>query len=135
VTMTRGTAVGCPGRQALGCGMNSIRARRLLTVHAIAVAALTALYGLLAAVALGAPDAGPTSGVALLPAWLPLMLLGMPWSLVFCANPYAFDGLSEFGHHAVIVGPAWLNLAVHAVVSRVRAARSESPPQMPTDLP
>jgi hypothetical protein len=108
-------------------------AGRRLIIHAITVAALTLLYAVLSVVSFSAPDAGPESGVGVLLALLPLAVLGLPWSCAFWANPYAFDDVSRLGHELVTVGPAWVNLAVHAVVYLVRAARSLGPPKPSAD--
>lgn len=113
--------------------MTVLRAHRLLIVHAIVVAALTVLYAVLHAASFGAPGAGPEAGIGLLPAYVPLAALGVPWSCAFFVDPYAFDDAGDIGRQLVIVGPAWLNLAIHAVGRIVRTRRSRKQSGSPAD--
>jgi hypothetical protein len=104
--------------------VNPAKARRRLVIHAIAVLVLVLVYAAVAVVVLGAPNAGPTSGVGLLLPLLPLTVLGLPWSVPFWADPYMFDGVGVAGHHLILVGPAILNLIIHGIVFRLRHART-----------
>lgn len=95
----------------------------VLVVHAGTVAVLTGLFLLLTATGSGEGDANIGAGLAA----LPLIPLGLPWSLPAATDPYRFDGLSTALWYAVMFGPAWLNVALHgaifALARRRRAAR------------
>lgn len=71
--------------------------------------------------ALGDPEDGANIGAGI--AMLPLLALGLPWTIPVFADPYQFDDWSTGPWLTITLGPAVLNLAVHAVV-RVRKHRS-----------
>jgi hypothetical protein len=104
--------------------VTSDKARRRLRRHAVTVLVLVLAYAVMAAAFLYGPGAGPTSGVGLMLPLLPLTVLGLPWAIPFWADPYAFDGIGHAGHHLILVGPAILNVLIHAAIHRVRAARA-----------
>jgi hypothetical protein len=79
-------------------------ASRILAGHASVVALLTAAFVLLSVAA--------DAGAGLL--GLPLVALGVPWSLPVLLDPSVFDGASAGLSLTVAFGPAWLNLALHA---------------------
>ena len=68
------------------------------------------------------PDAGANIGAGL--AGLPLMVLGLPWTLPWLLDPYRFDGLSNVAHYAWLLVAAIANVVVHGVVAGARARRS-----------
>jgi hypothetical protein len=68
------------------------------------------------------PDAGANIGAGIV--GIPLLALGLPWTLPWLVDPYAFDGLSNLVHDAWLLGSAALNVLVHAAVARIRARRS-----------
>ena len=92
----------------------------MLAIHAGLVAALTVLFLVLSFA--WTTDANIGAGLVA----LPLLALGLPWSIPFLANPYRFDALSTVALHALIVGPALLNLAIHAA-ARAFASRRRRP--------
>ena len=57
---------------------------------------------------------------------LPLIGLGLLWSLPVVVNPYRFDELSVAAQAALDLGPAYLNVALHALVFVVDRRRSHS---------
>ena len=65
-------------------------------------------------------DHGPTAAVGLLVPGVPLLFLGLPWSLYFCADPYAFDDAGMVIVHLMVVGPAIVNVLLHGVYRHVR---------------
>lgn len=90
----------------------------LLLAHAGVVTSLTVLFAVL--VLSGDPDDGANIGAGIVA--LPLLPLGLPWSLPAVVDPYRLDGLAPALWHAVTIGPAWLNLLLHGVLF-VRARR------------
>jgi hypothetical protein len=113
--------------------MTATREGRYLTLHVITLTLLTLFYAALYRLSVGAPDAGPESAVGLLLAYVPLMVLGLPWSCALWVIPDAVEDLGALGFHLFIVGPAWINFALHAVRNVVRTARSLDPPETPKD--
>lgn len=58
---------------------------------------------------------------------LPLIPLGLPWSLPAATDPYRFDGAGTALRYLALIGPAWLNLALHgALFARFRTRRTRS---------
>ncbi len=93
--------------------------RALLIAHALIVLSLTALFVVLEA---STPlDTGANIGAGLVA--LPLLLLGLPWSMPFVINPYRFDDLETVAWHLVAFGPAALNVVLHALLFTVITAR------------
>jgi hypothetical protein len=73
------------------------------------------------------PDDGANIGAGLM--LLPLLAQGLPWSLPFIVNPYQFDDSPTALWLVVSIGPALLNVALHAGYRilrwrRIRAAHS-----------
>jgi len=91
-----------------------------LVAHAVVVLTLVVAFLVSGAVLTGA-DRGPTAAVGLLLPGVPLLLLGLPWSLFFCADPYAFDDAGTVTIHLVIIGPAVVNVLLHGGYRHVRA--------------
>lgn len=86
--------------------------RRLFFAHAALVVGLTTLFFALSAMT--APEDGVNIGAAFLA--MPLLPLGLPWSLPALTNPYQFDGLSPILWSLVTFGPAMLNVLLHGAV-------------------
>ena len=85
-------------------------------LHAGLVGALLALF---TALWLSAPPwegGGANIGAGL--AGLPLLGLGLPWTYPYLAATYAFDDLSDVLWYLVVLGPAPLNVALHALAVR-----------------
>ncbi len=93
--------------------------RRWLLVHGLVVGVLLAVLALL--VATSDPADGANIGAGLV--GLPLLALGLPWSLVVLVDPYRFDDLSGAARWVVYVGPAVLNVLLHALVVELVARR------------
>lgn len=92
---------------------------RVLLIHAaVVVVLLILLVGLEVA---SSPDAGANIGAGLVA--LPLMALGMPWSLAGLIDPYAFGHWSDEARYGVWFGPAIFNVALHAGVAALRRRR------------
>lgn len=111
-------------------GSTTVKRRRpvwtaLLAVHAAPVLVLIALFLALVLPTLGQPDANIGAGIAL----LPLLVLGVPWSLPQIIDPYQLDSTTRALGFLAFLGPAVLNVvlhaAVHVVVGRRRARRSQ----------
>lgn len=85
---------------------------RLLIAHATIVTALITVFLLL--MAASSPEQGANIGAGLVA--LPVLVMGLPWSLPFLMDPYQFDGLSRPAWLVVAFGPAVLNVALHGVV-------------------
>jgi hypothetical protein len=79
-------------------------ALRWLTVHAAVVAVLLGLVAL--------PGVGPT------PAGVPLLGLGLPWTLLLLVDAGRLYGLPAAGWYVVTLGPAVVNVLLHAVAVR-----------------
>ena len=94
-------------------------ARRLLLAHFSVVMALLGLFTVL--VAATPTDAGANIGAGI--AGLPLLALGVPWSLPVLVAPYRFDQWSDTAHYVLWFGPAFLNVALHAVAIAVWSHR------------
>ena len=103
----------------------------LLVAHASAVLVLVAAFWLI--VVATPAEAGVNFGVVL--AALPLMALGLPWSLgMLAVDPYALDGSSPLLWSLIEFGPAVLNVVVHLsvfwLVRGRRARRRDSAPRL-----
>lgn len=89
--------------------------RRLaLLVHAITVLALLALF--LAAAAHGGPDANVGLGLV----GLPLLALGLPWSLPYLLDSSAYEHATQAVGLLAVLGPAVFNVVIHALVVWLR---------------
>lgn len=99
--------------------------RRWLLAHLALVCGLAVLVVVL--VSTTPEDAGANIGAGLV--GLPLLLLGLPWSLPFLINPYRFDAWSVTASFVVSLGPAFLNVLLHGLSAAVRrvARRDEWP--------
>ncbi len=95
----------------------------LFRVHAIGASGLTALVVVLLVTT--PADGGANIGAGLL--GLPLLPLGLPWSLLHILNPYRFDDLGDVAWLVVVFAPAMINVGIHAavlvIVSRNRKRR------------
>lgn len=84
----------------------------LFGVHAALVLGLLLLFVLVAE--LTNPTGGANIGAGIL--LLPLLPLGLPWSLPVIVDPYRFDPAAESLVYTVYLGPALLNVAVHGLL-------------------
>ena len=69
------------------------------------------------------PQQGANIGAGLVA--LPLLAAGLPWSVPFLVDPYRFDGVPQSAWYVVALGPAVLNVALHAVVMAVVRSRRD----------
>lgn len=93
--------------------------RALVVAHALMVLSLTALFVVMEA---STPlDTGANIGAGLVA--LPLLLLGLPWSMPFVINPYRFDDVETVAWHLAAFGSAALNVVLHALLFTVITAR------------
>lgn len=90
--------------------------RRLLIVHAALVGVLLLVFAALALAGDPADGANIGAGIAL----LPILVLGLPWSIPAWAAPDWAQGLGPVLWAVVALGPAVLNVALHAAVRRLR---------------
>ena len=102
-------------RQSVTMDGDRRSARRRLLAHLAVVMGLLSLFAVL--VAATPPDAGANIGAGIV--GLPLLALGMPWSLPILIDPYRFDQWSDAAHYVLWFGPALLNVALHAVAVAV----------------
>ncbi|MBL7262299.1 hypothetical protein [Paractinoplanes lichenicola] len=91
--------------------MTVIRAQWKLVTHAAVVLALTLFYVALWFIYME-PSTDPLSGLGLIPAFIPLAVLGLPWSLLLFLGHTGGDLVL----HLLILGPAWVNLGIHALL-------------------
>ncbi|WP_154942579.1 hypothetical protein [Micromonospora palomenae] len=94
--------------------MQSVRSRALIA-HATTVVVLVILF-LAMYSRIDPTNTGPTASVGLLLPYLPLFVLGLPWSLSFWNDPYAYDGVASHVRLLVVLGPAMLNVVVHGLI-------------------
>jgi hypothetical protein len=98
-------------------------ARRLfLIVHV----ALVAILAVVLAVVTGShdtPDANIGAGLVL----LPLIALGLPWSLLYFVLPISLDDASTLVYVLASIAPAVLNIVVVQLVLRWRRRRRSAP--------
>lgn len=87
----------------------------IFVAHAGLVLGLTLLFLIVAD--LGHAPSGVNLGAGLL--LLPLLPLGLPWSLPMITDPYRFDPAAETLAHALILAPAVLNVALHGLALAV----------------
>jgi len=100
-----------------------------LLVHAVVVVAFTVLFFFL--YGLGDPDGGANIGAGI--ALLPLLGLGLPWSLLVVVERLAVDAVAPPGELPswaltldlfVTLVPAYVNVLLHLMLNRRRAARA-----------
>jgi len=100
-----------------------------LLVHTAAVVAFTALF--FALYGLGDSEGGANIGAGI--AVLPLLGLGLPWSLLVVVERLAVDAVAPRGELpswalaldlAFTLVPAYVNVLLHLVINRRRAARA-----------
>jgi hypothetical protein len=102
-----------------------MRRWKLLTAHAAVVVALSVAVLVFA---LATHDQSDDANIGLGLLMLPLVALGLPWSLLYLLDPYRFDGAPDLVRFAVALAPAFLNVVLHAVIARWwRARRATSP--------
>jgi hypothetical protein len=99
--------------------------RRGVLVHLLVVVGLTVGYVVL--ILATPPNTGANIGAGLVA--MPLLVpLGLPWSVPFLLNPYGFDDWSETSRTVVMFGPAYFNVALHALWrGRGRLGRRSGP--------
>ncbi len=83
-----------------------------LWIHAGMVAAFVLLFLVMALAFSDGVGANIGAGIAL----LPVLALGLPWTLPMIINPYAFDTWPEPIWYLVALGPAVLNVLLHATL-------------------
>jgi hypothetical protein len=96
------------------------RGSRILLAHAAVVLVLLALF--IAMYANIPTKAGPTYVVGLTLPYVPLLVLGLPWSLGYLNDPYAYDDVDRITRLVVMLGPAVLNVVVHGLIRLVLPA-------------
>ena len=94
------------------------RGSRILLAHAAVVLVSVALF-LIADAGIDPAKTGPTAAAGLLLPYLPLFVLGLPWSFGFWIDPYAYDDVDRITWLAVVLGPAVLNVVVHGLIRLV----------------
>lgn len=92
------------------------RTARLLLAHAVVVVLLLVVFAALALAGDPADGANIGAGIAL----LPILALGLPWSIPAWAAPDRAQGLGPVLWALVALGPAVLNVLLHAAVRRFR---------------
>jgi hypothetical protein len=97
------------------------RGSRILLAHAAVVLVLVVLFLVLEA-GIDRATTGPTAAVGLLVPYLPLVVLGLPWSLAYWLDPYAYDDADRLTWLVVVLGPAMLNVGVHGLIRWVRGS-------------
>ncbi|SFO18754.1 hypothetical protein SAMN05660359_01872 [Geodermatophilus obscurus] len=100
-------------------GQRSRSPLRRVAVHAAVVAGLLVLFAV-ARLSSGAAD-GADIGAGLV--GLPLLALGFPWTLLLFVDPARLYDLPTALWYLVTLGPAVLNVALHALLVRRRPAR------------
>lgn len=94
--------------------------RRWLLAHLALVCGLALLVVLL--VMTTPEEAGANIGAGLVA--LPLLGLGLPWSLPFLIDPYRFDTWSVTASFVFSLGPAFLNVLLHGLALRAWRRRA-----------
>jgi hypothetical protein len=91
-------------------------------MHGLVVAFLLAMfaYGV-------ATDTGPDANIGLGILGMSVTALGVPWTAPAFAAPDLYDGLSDQVRYALLLGPAVLNIGIHALI----VGRRRSPVQPP----
>ena len=92
-----------------------------LLAHVVLVVLLTVIAVLLFVTTDPADGANIGLGLVL----LPLIGLGLPWSLPVVVDPYWLDEFSVAAQAALELGPAYFNVALHALVFAVGRRRSQ----------
>ena len=85
---------------------------RWLVAHAAVVVVCTLAFWLI--VVATPPEAGFNFGVIFVA--LPLMALGLPWTMFSLVDPYQLDGLPVLLRSVLEFGPAYLNVAIHGAL-------------------
>lgn len=96
--------------------------RVLLIVHIAVVAALMVALAVMTAGHDG-PDANIGAGLVL----LPLIALGLPWSLVFFFDPYSFDDAPTAVYVLASIAPAVVNIVLHWAIGWWLRKRRSAP--------
>ncbi|HEX5597125.1 MAG TPA: hypothetical protein VFX61_14080 [Micromonosporaceae bacterium] len=90
-----------------------------VVIHAVVVGALLAAFALLYAT-----HTGPDANIGLGLVGLPLLLLGLPWTLHYLIDPDVYAGLGGPLRSIIVLGPAVLNVGIHALIVGLSARRS-----------
>jgi hypothetical protein len=88
---------------------------RGVLVHLLVVVGLTVGYVVLLVIHSSNDGANIGAGLVALPLLFPL---GLPWSVPYLANPYAFDDWPGEFRAVVMLGPAYVNVVLHALWRR-----------------
>jgi hypothetical protein len=86
-------------------------------VHGAVVGFLLVLFFLILA---NAEPHDPNFGLGMV--GVPLMILGLPWTAHALWDPYFYDSLPDQLRLIIFLGPAVLNLVIHALVVNARRA-------------
>lgn len=97
--------------------------RPLLLVHVALVAILAVVLAVMVAGHGDGPDANIGAGLVL----LPLIALGLPWSLLYFALPISLDDSSTLVYVLVSIAPAVLNIVLLQLLLRWRRRRRSAP--------
>jgi hypothetical protein len=98
-------------------------ARRLFLILHVALVAILAVVLAVVTGAHDSPDANIGAGLVL----LPLIALGLPWSLLYFVLPISLDDASTLVYVLVSIAPAVLNIVVVQLVLRWRRRRRSAP--------
>jgi hypothetical protein len=90
------------------------RPRWGVVIHAAAVVLLSAPF-IWRVVTYSGPDADIGAGLLL----LPILALGLPWTIPFVVDPYAYDGLAPVVWYSLVIGPAVVNVIIHALLTHL----------------
>ncbi|GAA0477259.1 hypothetical protein Aca07nite_85460 [Actinoplanes capillaceus] len=98
--------------------MSSVR-RKALVAHAVVVGVLTVGF-----VTYPVTPGDVDLGIAVFA--MPLLALGLPWSLFYLYDPYLFDDLGRAAHYLIMSAPAVVNVLLHAGVVALRSDRDRT---------
>jgi hypothetical protein len=98
-------------------------ARRLFLIVHVAIVAILAVVLAVVTGSHDTPDANIGAGLVL----LPLIALGLPWSLLYFVLPIELDDASTLVYVLASIAPAVLNIVVVQLVLRWRRRRRSAP--------
>ena len=89
-----------------------------VVTHAGAVAVLSAAF-IWRVVTYDGADADIGGGLLL----LPILVLGLPWTVPFLIDPYRYDDLAPVLWYPLVLGPAVANVVIHALLAHLIGRR------------